>query len=336
MKLASPLAALVCAAALSACGGASDVRASAGKQPDGDRKIALVAYSTPEVVYEELGPAFAATPAGGDVGFRSSFGGSGEQSRAVAEGLDADLVTFSIEPDVTRLVEAGLVDRDWKRQHRNDSTVTTSVVSFLVREGNPKNIRTWQDLLRDDVEVITPNPFTSGAAKWNLVAAYAVASDGGRDREAGLRYIRELLQEQVKMQPKSSREALQSFLGGSADVLVSYEYEAVTAQRKGQRLDYVVPPRTIRIDIPFVELEGAPQQARDFADYVFSAPAQRIFAEWGYRPVHPEVLDATRDQFPEPRELLTIEDLGGWKKVDADLFHPRNGEVAKIEGGAER
>ena len=171
-------------------------------------------------------------PGGRGRRFKTSFGASGEQSRAVEAGQEADVVTFSIEPDMTRLVDAGLVDADWN-DTPNEGLVTTSVVSFIVRKGNPKNIKTWDDLLKPGVEVLTPNPFTSGAAKWNLLAAYG-AADGGKDPEAGLDYVRELITEHVKVQDKSGREALQNFIGGNGDVLLSYEYEAITANKKGE------------------------------------------------------------------------------------------------------
>jgi sulfate transport system substrate-binding protein len=237
-------------------------------------------------------------------------------------------VTFSIEPDVTRLVDAGIVADDWDAGP-NEGVVTTSVVSFIVREGNPKNIRTWADL-------VTPNPFTSGAAKWNLLAAYGQASGGGKDPEAGLAYVEQLITENVKVQDKSAREALQSFTSGNGDVLISYEYEATTAQKKGEKLDYVIPDDTIRIDIDIATTTKSedPQAAKAFLDYVLSAPAQEKFAGWGYRPVNEEVLAANEAQFPTPPGLFTIDDLGGWEKVNEELFDPEDGSIAKIEAQA--
>jgi sulfate transport system substrate-binding protein len=289
-----------------------------------------VAYSTPQVVYDEIIPAFKRTPQGAGLDLQTSFGPSGDQSRAVEAGQEADVVSFSIEPDVTRLVDAGLVAPDWN-EGPNRGLVTTSVVSFIVRKGNPKNIRTWEDLLRPGVEVLTPNPFTSGAAKWNLLAAYGQASGAGRDPRKGLAYVRKLLTEHVRVQDKSGREALQSFISGNGDVLISYEYEATTAQKKGQDVDYVVPDDTIRIEIDIATTAKAPEGARAFLDYVLSPPAQERFAAWGYRPVDAEVLAAHRDRFPSPPGLFTIEDLGGWSKVNEELFDPEKGSIAKIE-----
>ena len=185
---------------------------------------------------------------------------------------------------------------------------------FIVRKGNPKGIRTWDDLLEQDVEVITPNPFTSGAAKWNLLAAYG-DSDSGR----GLDFVRELVDEHVKVQPKSGREALQTFLDGQGDVLLSYEYEATTAQKKGQTdVEFVVPADTIKIDILIAPTKEAPPEAREFVDYVRSAEGQKFFARWGYGA--PAAKPGT----------FTIEDLGGWSEVNAQLFDPEKGRLAKV------
>jgi sulfate transport system substrate-binding protein len=334
-RLTPTLISLLAAGLLAAgCGGASDssdaTAAQGASGGDGSAgELSLVAYSTPQVVYDEIIPAWAKTPEGAGVSFKTSFGASGEQSRAVEAGLKADVVSFSIEPDVTRLVDAGLVAEDWD-QGPNRGQVTTSVVSFIVREGNPKGIRTWADLVKPGVKVLTPNPFTSGAAKWNLLAAYGQAG-GGTASEEGVDYVRELITEHVEVQDKSGREALQTFLSGEGDVLLSYEYEATTAQRKGEKLDYVIPDDTIKIEIDVATTKDAPPEAQAFLDYVLSEPAQERFASWGYRPVNEAVLEATADRFPTPSGLFTIEDLGGWKKVDDELFDPENGSIAKIE-----
>lgn len=297
------------ALALTACGGASDTKGgSSGAAAAGDATstLSLVAYSTPQVVYDELIPAFQRSEAGHGVAFKTSFGASGDQSRAVGSGLKADVVSFSIEPDVTRLQKAGLVE-DFEK-------VSTSVVSFIVRKGNPKNIRTWDDLVRPGVEVLTPNPFTSGAAKWNLLGAYS---------HGGLPFVEKLLRDNVKVQDKSGREALQSFTSGNGDVLLSYEYEGVTAQKKGEDVEVVVPPDSLQIDILIAKTRTAPAAAGAFVDYVTGAEGQRFFAAWGYDP--PSGTDA------EVEDLKTIEDLGGWKRLDEELFDPREGSIAKIE-----
>ena len=317
--------------AVTACGGASDSTSDSGSSSDnGKTALSLVAYSTPQVVYDEIIPDFQKTGEGEGVGFKSSFGASGEQSRAVEAGLKADVVTFSTEPDMTRLVDAGLVGKDWNSTP-NKGLVTTSVVSFIVREGNPKNIKTWDDLIKPGVEVLTPNPFTSGAAKWNLLAGYGAKGDGGKNPEAGLDYLRTLITKNVKVQDKSGREALQTFTSGTGDVLLSYEYEATTARKKGEKLDYVIPDDTIRIDIDIAKTEDADPAAQKFVDYVLSEPGQKRFADWGYRPVNEAVLAANKSKFPTPSGLFTIDDLGGWSKVNDELFDVEKGSIAKIE-----
>ena len=208
---------------VTACGGASDSTSGGSSSDKGSKSLSLIGYSTPQVVYDQIIPEFQKTGAGEGVGFKESFGASGEQSRAVEAGLKADVVTFSLEPDVTRLVDAGLVSKDWA-DTPSKGLVTTSLVSFIVRKGNPKHIKTWDDLLKPGIKVLTPNPFTSGAAKWNLLAGYGAKSDGGKDEKAGLDYLRELITKHVKVQDKSGREALQTFTSGTGDVLLSYEY----------------------------------------------------------------------------------------------------------------
>jgi sulfate/thiosulfate transport system substrate-binding protein len=327
----------VAALALAGCGGASDdssdSSASSGASGGAAKSsLSLVAYSTPEVVYDEIIPDFQKTADGRDVGFKTSYGASGDQSRAVEAGLRADVVSFSTEPDMTRLVDSRQVAADWNATP-NRGLVTTSVVAFVVRKGNPKNIKTWDDLLRPGIKVLTPNPFSSGAAKWNLLAAYGQASGGGRDEQAGLDYVRSLITDHVPVQDKSGREALQNFVSGDADVLLSYEYEATTAQKKGEDVDYVLPDDTIKINIDIAKTSDAPAAAQTFLDYVLSRPAQERFVDWGYRPVNADVLAAAkaRGLFPDPPGLFTIEDLGGWDRVNDEFFDVDNGSIAKIE-----
>ena len=210
--------------------------------------------------------------------------------------------------------------------------MTTSVVSFVVRKGNPKNIKTWDDLLKPGIKVLTPNPFSSGAAKWNLLAGYGYASDGGKDPEAGLDYVRELITEHVKVQDKSGREALQNFIGGNGDVLLSYEYEAITANKKGEELEYVIPDDTIKINIDIATTKDAPAAGQGVPRLrALQAGPGAASPSWGYRPVNEEVLAANEDQFPTPPGLFTIDDLGGWEKVNEELFDIEGGSIAKIE-----
>ena len=311
-----------------ACGGTGENESSAG---DGGAKLTLVAYSTPREVYEELIPAFTTTDGGSGVSFEQSYAASGEQSRAVESGLPASIVAFSLEPDVTRLVEANLVDPDWAKNEYK-GMVSNSVVVLAVRKGNPKGIKGWSDLLRDDVEVITPNPFTSGGARWNVMAAYGAQLEQGKSEQDAVEYLRRLFHN-VPVQDKSARESLQTFAGGKGDVLIAYENEAITAQQKGEEIEYVIPDQTILIENPIavVSEEDAKTQekAQAFIDYARSEPAQKVFAEKGYRSILPELVDAER--YPQPKALFTIQKFGGWEKVMADFFDREQGIMAEIE-----
>jgi sulfate transport system substrate-binding protein len=314
------------------CGGASDTKGGSSSSGGGE-KLSLVAYSTPQVVYDELQPKFAATGAGEGTSFSSSYGASGDQSRAVESGLPADVVAFSLAPDITRLVKANLVSSDWTSEPHK-GMVTDSVATFVVRKGNPKNIHTWADLLKPGVQVLTPNPFTSGGARWNIMAAYGAQLKQGKSPDQALAYLKELFTKHVPVQDKSARDALQTFTGGKGDVLLSYENEAITAQQKGEKVDYVTPDQTILIENPVAVTTKAKPEAKKFLDYLWTPAAQTIFAKHGYRPVAQSVAKKFASQFPEPRTLFTIDDLGGWDKVMTDFFDPANGSVAKIENEA--
>jgi sulfate/thiosulfate-binding protein len=315
-------------AVLSGCGGPADEGEAAGGSGAGG-EISLVAYSTPKEAYEELIPAFNKTPEGKDVKFTQSYGASGDQARAVESGLPASIVALSLAPDVDKLVEPGIVEANWA-DNDTDGFVTNSVVVFAVRKGNPKNIKTWDDLIKDGVEVITPNPFTSGGAKWNLMAAYGAQLEQGKSEEEALAYLKKLLQN-TPVQDKSAREALATFSGGKGDVLISYENEAITAQKADVDLDYVIPDETILIENPAAVTKEAksPEKAKAFLDFLKTPEAQEIYASKGYRSIIPEVVD--KSTYPDPKKLFEIDKFGGWDKVNAEFFDPEKGSVAKIE-----
>jgi sulfate transport system substrate-binding protein len=243
------------------CGGASDTKGGSSSGGGGGQKLSLVAYSTPQVAYDELQPKFAATGAGEGTSFSSSYGASGDQSRAVESGLPADVVAFSLAPDITRLVKANLVSPDWTSEPHK-GMVTDSVTTFVVRKGNPKQIKTWADLLKPGVQVLTPNPFTSGGARWNIMAAYGAQLRQGKTPAQALDYLKELFTKHVPVQDKSARDALQTFTGGKGDVLLSYENEAITAQQKGEKVDYVTPDQTILIENPVAVTTKAKPEAK--------------------------------------------------------------------------
>jgi len=322
-----PLAVLALIA-LAGCGGTSDDSGGGGSEGSGDTKLTLVAYSTPEEAYKELIPAFNKTPDGKGVGFNTSYAASGEQSRAVEGGLKADVVEFSLEPDMTRLVDAGLVDEDWN-QNEYDGFVTDSVVVLMVRKGNPKNIKGWDDLVKDDVEVLVPNPFTSGGAKWDIMAAYGAALEQGKSEDEAKDYLTKLF-DNVPVLDKSARESLQTFASGKGDVLVGYENEAILAQQQGEDIDYIVPDETLLIQNPIAvdnETEN-PDNAKAFVDFLYTPEAQKIFVGKGYRPVVDGVPGA--DEFPTPPALFEIDKFGGWGEVNDTFFDPEKGVIAEI------
>jgi sulfate/thiosulfate transport system substrate-binding protein len=325
MKVRTKFAAalLVAGSLLAAgCGG------SGGSGGGGD-KLTLVAYSTPREAYEALIPAFQKTDGGRGISVSQSYGASGDQSRAVQNGLAGDVVALSLEPDMTKLVDAGLVAKDWNADEHK-GMITDSVVALVTRKGNPRNIKTWDDLIKPGVEVITPNPFTSGGARWNVMAAYGAQLEQGKSPEQAVAYLEQLFRN-VPVQDKSARESLQTFIGGKGDVMIAYENEAITAQQKEQPVDYVVPDQTILIENPIAVVSKSknPEKAKAFVDYLRSTEAQQVFVQKGYRPVNEQVA-ATAD-FPRPSGLFTIADLGGWSDVTKRFFDKEAGIMADIE-----
>ena len=323
------VAALALAAGLSACGGGSEGGDGSGV------KLSLVGYSVAKSVYDTVQPAFADTDEGAGVRWDSSYGASGDQSRAVVNGLPADYVAFSLEPDVTRLVDAGIVDPAWNTGPTK-GMVSDSVVVFVVRKGNPKKIAGWDDVVQDGVKVVTPNPGSSGAAKWNIMGAYAHGlAQGG---EAGARDFLTRFYGNVVSLPASGREATSAFTSGTGDVLISYENEAILARQSGQSIDYVVPDDSFLIENPAAVTKDAPPQAQAFLDFVLSVDGQKLFAQKGFRPVidgvDPGRVDGANDEddpFPVIRTLHTVAELGGWTAVNRTLFDAATGLVPQIQ-----
>jgi len=318
-QLGVTLLALGATIGIAACGGSAS----------GADSVDLVAYSTPQQVYEDnLEPAFEKTDDGDGVDFSNSFGGSGDQSRAVEAGQPADVVAFSLEPDMTRLVDAGIVSPDWNKNEYN-GIVTDSVVTLMVRPGNPKNIQSFDDLASGDAEVITPNPATSGGARWNIMALYGSQIKEGKSDTEALDFVKTVLQN-TSVQDDSARDSLQTFSSGKGDVLIGYENEALQAQEEGLDVEYVTPDSTILIENPIALTEDAGDAAQPFVDFLYMEEAQQDFADAGYRPVVKSVFDKNADRFPTPSGLFTIADFGGWEKV-ADPFFGDNGSVIEIE-----
>ncbi len=318
IKVAATLT-LVGVLALSACGGTSD--ASGG---DGD-VIRLSGFSILESANEGIFEDFKATDAGDGIDFEPSYGASGDQSRAVVSGAEADVVHYSLETDVTRLVGEGLVAEDWKN-NPTKGIATTSVVVFVVREGNPEGIETWDDLVEPGVEIITPNPGSSGSARWNILAAWAHATGGTDNQTAGTEFLTGLLQNTIAL-PGSAREATTAFTDGSGDVLLSYENEAILAKQNGADIDYVLPPDTLLIENPAAVTTDAGASAKTFLEFLTSPEAQADYAQSGFRPVvdgvdvgEVEGANDPSDPFPAPETLYTVDDnFGGWGEA-ADLY----------------
>jgi sulfate/thiosulfate transport system substrate-binding protein len=319
---------LLIAVLAAGCGG-SDENAT-GADSSGGGKLDVVGYSTPEAVYTEaLEPAFEGTPAGEGVSFSNSFGASGDQSRAVAAGQPASVVHFAQGGDMERLVEEGeIVAKDWDKQPYN-GIAQNSVVVITVRAGNPEGIESFDDVLSKDVDVVTPNPFSSGAARWNIMAVYGSQINAGKSPDEALAAVKTLLEKAVA-QPGSARDALSAFTQGQGDVLLGYENEAIKAEEEGEDVEYVIPPSTIQIETPIAVTKDAPEPAaQDFLDFIWSDEGQEIWAEHGYRPVNPKLVD--RNQFPTPEDLFTISQFGGWGKVNDEFFDDETGSVAEIE-----
>jgi sulfate/thiosulfate-binding protein len=297
-----------------------------------DTKLTLVAYSTPKEAYGQLIPAFQKTAAGKSVAFSQSYGASGEQSRAVAAGLPADIVAFSLAPDISALVQKHLVAQSWNTD-KYHGMVTRSVVVFIVRDGNPKKLKTWTDLVKPGVQIVTPNPFTSGGARWNVMAAYGGALRAGKTPKQAQSFLAQLWKH-VVAQPASAREGLQTFLAGRGDVFLAYENEAIFAQKHGQPVQFVIPKATILIENPIAVTSTSQhkQQARAFVNFLRTKPAQRIFAENGYRPIVQGVTQGLN--FPVRPQLFTIKYVGGWASVEKKFFDPRTGIMAKISGSS--
>jgi sulfate transport system substrate-binding protein len=320
--------AVATAAAIGVSSCSSSAKSSSGK-------VAIVAYSVPKPAYDALSSAFEKTSNGKGVSFSESYGPSGTQSKAVSSGQPADYVAYSLQPDLTKL-EPKFVSADWNTGPTK-GMVSDSVVVIVVRKGNPKHITGWADLVKPGVKIVTPDPASSGSAKWNILAAYThVTKDGGTDADAQA-YLKSFFQHVIS-KPSSGANATTTFTQGTGDALISYENEAIAARQKGAAVDYIVPAESILIENPAAVTVKASQAAKDFLAYVLSKPGQQIFASKGFRPVVPNVNPGTvngandpSQPFPTVAMLTTIADLGGWTTVNDKFFDAKNGIVIKIE-----
>ena len=305
---------------------------AASATPNGSRdtSLSLVAYSIPTNVYPKLFSAYQATPQGQGVKFTSSFAASEVQSKAVAAGLPADVVNFSISTDMDRLVQANIVDKSWSANPYH-GIVSRSVVVFVLRNGNPKHLRTWDDLVKPGVQVVFPNPFSSGGARWDVMAAYGAMLREKKTPKQAQAYLTQLFQHNVS-QDTSARNALNTFLSGKGDVLLDYESDAKLAQSQGKPVYYLIPKATLQIETPLAAVNGNNRAAaQQFVDWLYTPAAQTIWAQNGFRSVVPSVEKNFLAQLPPRPQLFTIKYVGGWDKVNTQFFDPTNGIVAKIE-----
>jgi sulfate/thiosulfate-binding protein len=320
------------AVGLAGCGGDS-----AGSE---SKTVDLVAFSVVKSAYDELGESFAKTPAGEGVTIKGSYGGSGAQSRAVIAGQKADLVALSLAPDVDNIAEAGKIDPSWS-SGPNKGIVSSSVVVIAVRKGNPKNIQGWADLLKPGVGIVTPDPGTSGGAKWNILGAYSQALGPNKDTAAAEAYLQSFVKNVVSWND-SARTATDAFLKGTGDVLISYENEAIAARAAGIELDYVVPDSTFLIENPTTVLKDADPVAKEFLSYIRSDEGQKVFGSKGFRPIDGspgtvtgvEGANDPAKPFPAVTNLVTVADLGGWSAVNDQFFDKENGLVTKLRNAS--
>ena len=325
-RIVLPFGALVAALSITAIAGASSK----------DGSLSVVAYSTPKTVYGKIIQAWQQTADGKGVSFTQSYAASTDQARAVAAGLKADLVFLSTGDDVNLLVDAGLVDPNWEKQSYKGIEADTVVV-FAVRNGNPKHIKTWSDLVKPGVQVITPNPFSSGSAKWNILAAYGAQRRLGKTDKQAQAFVNQLFKHVVS-QDTSGRNATNTFLSGKGDVLLTYESEALTSRAAGTDIQYVIPRQTMLIELPIAVIKSSPNKdlANSFIRFTKGAVAQDLFGQYGWRPVNPAVAKKYASKYPARPGIFKIDDkiFGGWRTVDKKWFSP-SGIMVKIEQGIE-
>lgn len=311
-----------------ACGALTGLALPAGASGG---TVNLVAYSTPKAAYAAEITAFQATKAGQGVTFSQSFGSSGTQAADVIAGLPADVVNFSTSLDMQKVAAAGLVSANWAK-NSTAGIVTNSIVSFIVRKGNPLHIKTWADLVKANAQVVTPNPFSSGSAKWNLLAGYGAQLATGQSKAKAQAYLASLLKHTVS-QPASASDALQAFLAGQGNVLLDYQDDADYAVSQGEPITVVTPPQSILIQNPLaLTTSGAKNPAaKAFEAFLLSPAGQKVWAQQSYQPVVASV--AKKFHFPTPKKVFTISTFGGWTKANVTFFDPTTGIVAKIEQG---
>lgn len=323
---------------LSGCGkSASEPSAAAASANNGDVTLVIGAYSVAKDALGEILPKFQAywkQKTGQTVTFQESYEASGTQARAIAGGFEADVAVLSLEGDIDKLVKAGLVNKQWKKEAPDNSMITRSIVVLGTRKGNPLGIHSFQDLTRPGVKVLYPNPKTSGGAQWDINAIYGAGlkaserTEGKKDPAAAKAFL-EAVHQNIESLDKSGRASMAAFEYGVGDVIVTYENELLARMAKGAAYDLVVPDDTILIENPaavvdsYVDKHGTRKVAEAFLQYLYTPEAQEIFAKNGFRPVDQTVFNKHKQQYPTPPGLFDIQYLGGWSEVRSTLYSKR-------------
>jgi sulfate/thiosulfate transport system substrate-binding protein len=332
------VALLLSTVALQGCG---------GPPGEGGKTVTLVlgAYTTPREAYgKAVIPAFQKywkEKTGQTVEFQESYQASGAQSRAIIGGFEADIAALSLEGDLDKIVESGLITHDWKSKP-NHGMVSDSIVVIAVRQGNPKNIKDWPDIARPGLNVLTPDPKTSGGAQWNINAMYGAALRGYAgapkdDKAAAEEFLKSVFRN-VSIMDKGARESITNYEKGVGDVAITYENEVLVARQGGQTYDYVIPRSTILIENPValvdrnVDKHGVREVAEAFITFLWSEEAQRAFAKYGLRSVEPKIAEESKALFPPVEDLWKIDFLGGWAKVTGEIYGPQGVYTRAIEG----
>ncbi|WP_445637643.1 Sulfate ABC transporter substrate-binding protein [Nostoc sp. DSM 114161] len=309
-------------------------------------ELTLVSFAVTKAAHEAIIPKFVQQwkkDHNQTVTFKQSYGGSGSQTRAVIDGLEADVVHLALAGDTTKIEKAGLIQPGWEKEVPNNAIVSKSVAALITRPGNPKGIKTWADLAKGDTKLITADPKTSGIAKWNFLALWnSVIKTGGDDAKA-TEFVTKVYNN-VPILTKDAREATDTFAKqGQGDALINYENEVILAQQKGEKVDYVVPDVNISIDNPIavvdknVDKHGTREVAEGFVKYLYTPEAQQEFVKLGFRPVD-ETLAQTKevtDKFPKVKTLGTVQDFGGWEEIDKKFFAD-GGVFDKIQAQKKR
>jgi sulfate/thiosulfate transport system substrate-binding protein len=318
---------------LASCGTPGGATTGGGAASGKGTTLILGGYSTPREAYAKLIPIFKQRwkeQTGEDLTFQESYLGSGAQSRAIVEGFEADVAALSLEADITNIVKAGLIKHDWTATPTK-GMISDSIVAFAVRKGNPKGIKDWADLVKPGVAVLTPNPKTSGGAQWNILALYGAAKRGfvqgvPKDDDAAATAFLKSVLKNVTVLDKDARTSITNFEKGVGDVAITYENEVLVGRQHGQDYELVIPQSTILIENPvavvdtYVDKHGTRKAAEAFVNFLTSAEAQQIFAQFGLRSIDPTVLKATAAQYPDVKDLWKIDYFGGWKSATPNFF----------------